>query len=248
MAAPLPVVTDRESHISANLPERGSDGSQEVLSRTLWINEVFLGIQGEGLDVGLPCLFVRLAGCNLRCSYCDTSYAWERDGAREMTIREILDEVASRRPNIVEITGGEPLLQPDAIPLMHLLLDQGYRVLLETNGHQDASAVPEGVVRIIDVKTPSSRMAHGKYAVNLTSLRPTDQIKFVILDRDDYEWAKGKLAEHDLVNRVSAVLFSPAHGELPAQALARWILEDHLPVRMQVQLHKYIWGPETKGV
>lgn len=248
MATPTRLLTRTQHRPPSEEPCVVSAGQADVLSSSLWINELFVSIQGEGLDVGSPCLFVRLAGCNLRCSYCDTEYAWERDGARQMSVRDVLAEADARRTELVEITGGEPLLQPGVIPLMRELIRRGHRVLLETSGHEDARAVAEGVVRIIDVKTPGSKMAHGTYATNLTSLRPTDQVKFVLLDRADYEWARAQVAAYDLVSRTAAVLFGPAHGLLPPGVLAEWILQDRLSVRLHVQLHKYIWGADRRGV
>jgi len=247
MAAPSPLVTDTSL---ATPPRTGTESGaeDEVLSRTLQVCEIFRSIQGEGLDAGLPCVFVRLAGCNLRCTYCDTPYAWERDDGREMPVRDIIAEVASYATNLVEVTGGEPLLQPTVYPLMRALVDRGYRVLLETSGHENAGNVPDEVVRIIDVKTPGSGMSHGSYAVNLKSLRPTDQIKFVITGRADYDWAKQHVLEYDLLGRVAAVFFGPAHGILSPRELAGWILADRLAVRMHLQVHKYIWGPDTRGV
>lgn len=249
MAAALPIAPVRERTETASLSARSiARAEQAVLSQTLQISEFFYSIQGEGLDVGKPCLFVRLAGCNLRCSYCDTPYAWESDGADETTLEDVLSAVASYRVDLVEITGGEPLLQPAVFPLMDALVRRGYRVLLETSGHQDASRVAVEVTRIIDVKTPGSKMSHGRYAANLTSLRPTDQIKFVISDRADYDWAKRRLAEYHLPEKTAALLFSPAHAQLAPRALAAWILADHLPVRLHLQMHKYVWGENVRGV
>ena len=207
-----------------------------------------MSIQGEGLDAGRPCAFVRMAGCNLRCTYCDTAYAWEETLGTVMTVDAVLAWVGQSGTKLVEVTGGEPLIQPAVNPLMEGLLAAGYEVLLETNGHVDASGVPEGVVRIIDVKTPGSGMACGCYLANLPALRATDQIKFVLTGRQDYEWSCRLLESHPEMMQTKAVLFSPAYGSLAPRDLAEWIIADRLPVRFQLQLHKYVWAPETRGV
>jgi len=215
---------------------------------TLSVSELFVSIQGESLAAGRPCAFVRLAGCNLRCAYCDTNYAWDAEAGRAMAVGDVAAWVSRSGTLLVEITGGEPLLQPAVYPLMETLIDRGLEVLLETNGHVDARGVPERVTRIIDVKTPGSGMAEGDYLMNLSSLRANDQIKFVLTGRKDYDWAKRILAAHPELARVSAILFSPAFEALPPRDLAEWIIADRLPVRFQLQLHKYVWGPQERGV
>jgi 7-carboxy-7-deazaguanine synthase len=212
----------------------------------LTVNEIFHSIQGESTYVGQPCVFVRLTACDLRCSWCDTAYAFY-DG-RRMSIDEVLAEVDRFECPTVEITGGEPLLQKDVYPLMDRLLARGKRVLLETGGHRSVEHVPHGVVRIMDVKCPGSGEAGKMDWQNLQRLAATDQVKFVIKDRADYEYAREIVARERLTERVDAVLFSPVHGVLDASLLATWILADRLRVRLQLQAHKFIWSPETRGV
>ena len=191
-------------------------------------------------------MFVRLAACDLRCSWCDTPYAFT--GGQKMTIEDVVARVAELGVPLVELTGGEPLLQKDAVPLMARLLEGGHEVLLETGGHLSVADVPAPVVRIVDVKCPGSGEAHRNDWTNLARLRPHDEVKFVIRDRADYEYARDVVATHRLAGRVAAVLFSPVHGVLDPQALAAWILEDRLTARLALQLHKYVWTPETRGV
>jgi 7-carboxy-7-deazaguanine synthase len=212
----------------------------------LTINEIFYSIQGESTYSGRPCVFIRLTACDLRCGWCDTPYSFTE--GRKMPIDAVLAEVDRHRCGLVEVTGGEPLLQPDVYPLMQALLDRGRTVLLETGGHLPVDRVPVGVERIVDVKCPGSGEASRNHWPNLDVLGPRDEVKFVIADRADYEFARGVVRERDLAARVRSVLFSPVHGVLPLRPLAGWILEDALPVRLQVQLHKYIWGPEVRGV
>jgi 7-carboxy-7-deazaguanine synthase len=212
----------------------------------LTVFEIYPSIQGESTHTGRPCVFVRLAACDLRCSWCDTPYAFT--GGQKMTVDEVAARVAELRCPLVELTGGEPLLQKDAIPLMARLIETGHEVLIETGGHLSIADVPEPVARIVDVKCPGSGEASKMHWPNLDVLRPRDEVKFVIRDREDYEYARDVVARHRLTDRVAAVLFSPVHGVQDPQALASWILEDHLTVRLQLQLHKYIWSPETRGV
>jgi len=211
----------------------------------LVVSEVFHSIQGESTRAGLPCVFVRLTGCNLRCRWCDTAYAFH--GGRTMSVDEVVAEVARRGCPLVELTGGEPLLQADAIPLMAELLRRGYRVLLETGGSLPIDAVPEGVIRIVDVKCPGSGEADSNRWENLAGLRPDDEVKFVIAGRADYDWAADIVRGHRLTERC-AVLFSPVHGEVEPAELARWVLEGGLPVRVQIQLHKVLWPGRERGV
>jgi 7-carboxy-7-deazaguanine synthase len=212
----------------------------------LTVNEIFHSIQGESTYVGQPCVFVRLTACDLRCSWCDTPYAFYE--GRKMSIADVVAEVQRYRCTTVEITGGEPLLQKDVYPLMADLLAQGKRVLVETGGHRSIEHVPPGVVRIMDVKCPGSGEAHKMDWQNLTHLTKEDQVKFVIKDRADYEYARDIVQREQLAGRVDAVLFSPVHGVLDARSLAEWILADGLNVRLQLQAHKFIWSPETRGV
>ncbi len=206
---------------------------------TLRVNELFYSIQGESSYAGRPCVFVRLTGCNLRCSYCDTKYAYEE--GTELEIGEIIDRVSSYHCRLVEVTGGEPLIQAETPALIRRLLDEGYEVLLETNGSQDISQVDGRCVKIVDIKCPSSDEADKNDFENLNRLSDKDEIKFVIGDREDYEYAKKML---DLLGSnpltVKAVHFSPVFGKLDPKTLAEWILEDNLDVRLHLQLHKYI--------
>jgi len=212
----------------------------------LTVNEIFHSIQGESTHAGRPCVFVRLTACDLRCSWCDTPYAFTE--GRKMSVDDVVERVRGYNCDVVEITGGEPLLQKEVYPLMERLLDEGRTVMVETGGHLSAEQVPAGVIRVIDVKCPASGEAGRMHWPNLERLRSTDEIKFVIQDRADYEYARQIVEKHDLVHRGGAVLFSPVHGLLDPRQLAEWILADRLPVRLQLQAHKYIWDPKTRGV
>ena len=212
----------------------------------LTVNEIFHSIQGESTHVGRPCVFVRLTACDLRCSWCDTPYAFTE--GRKMSVDDVVERVRGYNCDVVEITGGEPLLQREVYPLMERLLDDGRTVMIETGGHLSAEEVPAGVIRVIDVKCPASGEAGKMHWPNLERLRSTDEIKFVIQDRADYDYARQVVEQHDLVQRSGAVLFSPVHGALDPKQLAEWILADRLPVRLQLQAHKYIWDPATRGV
>jgi 7-carboxy-7-deazaguanine synthase len=207
--------------------------------------EIFASIQGESSYAGLPCTFVRMSGCNLRCSYCDTVYAYEE--GTELTENEITGKVHALGIRIVEITGGEPLLQAGVLPLTKRLLDYGFRVLIETNGSQDIRQVDKRAVLIPDVKTPGSGMPNTFLMSNLGHLRPVDELKFVITGREDYEWSRNFVKEHSLTGRCT-LLFSPAFGMLPPRDLAQWIMEERLEVRLNLPLHKYIYGPDVRGV
>jgi 7-carboxy-7-deazaguanine synthase len=191
-------------------------------------------------------VFVRLTACDLRCEWCDTPYAFYE--GRKMPLEEVLGRVEGFGCDLVEVTGGEPLLQPGVYALMDALLARGHTVLLETGGHVGLERVPRPVVRIMDVKCPGSGEASSTDWTNLERLQPHDQVKFVVRDRADYEYARAALARHGIARRVSDVLFSPVHDVLPPIELAGWILEDRLPVRLQLQVHKYIWGPDVRGV
>ncbi len=210
------------------------------------INEIFYSVQGESTYAGRPCVFVRLTACDLRCSWCDTPYAFHEGTKRP--VDDVLAEVDRYGCPLVEITGGEPLLQPDVYPLMQALLDRGKTVLLETGGHRSTAQVPEPVVTILDVKCPGSGEAARMDWDNLARLRPHDEVKFVIRDRTDYEYALQVIAEHALAGRAAAIHLSPVHGVLDPKTLSEWVLADRLPVRVQLQLHKFIWSPDTRGV
>lgn len=212
----------------------------------LTINEIFHSIQGESTHSGRPCVFVRLTACDLRCSWCDTPYAFYE--GRKVSVEEVVSQVRSYACDLVEITGGEPLLQRDVYPLMNALLEHGHEVLIETGGHLSVAQVPAGVARIIDVKCPGSGEAGRTHWENLEALRPRDEVKFVIRDRVDYEYARDVVARYALTSKAGALLFSPVHGVLAPADLAEWILADRLPVRLQLQSHKYIWGANVRGV
>jgi len=225
------------------------------------ITEIYKSLQGESTYAGLPCVFVRLTGCNLRCSWCDSEYTFH--GGRKMSADEIRGEVARLSPErgLVEITGGEPMLQErDLVPFMQSLLDDGYRVLIETSGERPLARVPAAVVKIVDVKCPDSGEPDTFHTENLQALQPHDEVKFVISSRKDYEFARDFTAQCDLAAKVNAVLFSPAfrkdatgardasHCLLDPRQLAEWMLEDSVPARLGLQLHKFIWDPAVKGV
>lgn len=225
------------------------------------ISEIYKSLQGESTYAGLACVFVRLTGCNLRCSWCDSEFSFY--GGKKMTVQEVLEEVARLSPSggFVEITGGEPMLQErEVIPLMEQLLDADYTVLLETSGERVLSRVPKAVVKIVDVKCPHSGEADTFAMENLQAIRPHDELKFVLTDRADYEFACSFVVSNHLAGRVNAILFSPAfektasgardtsHCQLDPQQLAQWILEDNIPARLSLQIHKLIWDPAAKGV
>lgn len=212
----------------------------------LTINEIFHSIQGESTHAGRPCVFVRLTACDLRCSWCDTPYAFHE--GHKMSVDEVLAQVQAYGCEVVEVTGGEPLLQADVYPLMQRLLDAGHTVMLETGGHRSIARVPAGVIRIVDVKCPGSGEAEKNDWSNIALLTDRDEVKFVIRDRTDYEFARDVLQRHGLDARCAAVLFSPVHGALAPKDLAAWILQDRLPARLQLQVHKYIWGADARGV
>jgi 7-carboxy-7-deazaguanine synthase len=211
------------------------------LAKTLRISEIFLSLQGETSRMGLPTVFIRLTGCPLRCGYCDTDYAFQ--GGESLTLKQILDKTASLGAHYVTVTGGEPLVQKSCIELLGALCDAGFDVSLETSGALDISNVDPRVSRIVDIKTPGSGEMSKNRWENMACLNPHDELKFVLCDETDYEWAKQQLNERHLAERCP-VLFSPVHGGLEAKTLAEWVLRDHLPVRVQIQLHKYLWGNE----
>lgn len=235
----------------------------------LTITEIFRSIQGEGTRAGLPCIFVRLTGCNLRCTWCDTAYAFH--GGTKMSVEEVLSRVNElslasaqkekgdagipQKISLVELTGGEPLLQPEAFPLAQKLLDSGYRVMVETSGERPVAALPRDVIKIVDIKCPDSGEPNTFQMENLESLDAKDEIKFVISTRRDYEFARNFTAQHDLARRVHQVIFSPVYADpagtwpgMNAQDLVEWILADGLPVRLGLQIHKFIWHPAARGV
>jgi 7-carboxy-7-deazaguanine synthase len=214
--------------------------------KTLTINEIYQSIQGESTWVGRRCVFVRLTFCNLRCNYCDTDYAFY-DG-KKRTLGEILDVVAAFRCSLVEITGGEPLLQENVLPLMKMLCDSGYTVLLETSGAHDISKVDPRVHKIMDLKTPGSGEVDKNRWSNIDHLTMRDEVKFVMGSREDYEWSRDNVRRYDLVSRCHAVLFSPIFGRIDPRQIVEWILEDKLNVRFQLQMHKFIWNPTHRGV
>jgi len=212
----------------------------------LTVNEIFHSVQGESTYAGRPCVFVRLTACDLRCSWCDTPYAFYEGSKRSLD--DVIGEVDRYGCSLVEVTGGEPLLQEDVYTLMQRLLESGKTVLLETGGHRSTERVPHNVVTILDVKCPGSGEAAKNDWKNLERLRPQDEVKFVVKDRADYEFARDVIARHELAGRAAAIHLSPVHGVLDPKTLSEWVLADKLPVRVQLQLHKYIWSPDTRGV
>ena len=210
------------------------------------IHEIYESIQGESTFAGLPCTFVRLSRCNLRCRWCDTPQAFE--GGTQLPRAEVLEKALSFGTPLVELTGGEPLLQAGAIALLRELCEAGRTVLLETSGERDISGVDPRVHRIMDLKAPGSDESHGNRWENIEHLTRRDEVKIVLADRADYDWAKAVIEEHRLADRVNAVLLSCVWGELDPKDLVQWVLEDHLPVRVQIQMHKVIWDAERQGV
>lgn len=209
------------------------------MAERLRLTEIFYSLQGETRTVGLPTVFIRLTGCPLRCQYCDTPYAFS--GGKWVDIPTILQEVKKYKTNLITVTGGEPLAQKACYILLPHLCDLGYEVSLETSGAVDIAPLDPRVIKVVDIKTPASLEAHRNRWENLAFLLPQDQIKFVICNKEDYTWAKAVMVQHQLHEKCQ-VLFSPSHDELHASELADWILQDQLPVRLQIQLHKYLWG------
>jgi 7-carboxy-7-deazaguanine synthase len=220
-----------------------------ALALPLWLNEIFYSIQGEGTRAGLPCVFVRLHGCKLRCSYCDTKYAIDRrSGGIHVTGADIDHVVRSHGCSFVEFTGGEPLEQLATFALMEYYCDEGFTVAVETGGHIDTSACDPRVIKILDMKTPSSKMQPMNNEHNLEILQPHDEVKFVIGSREDYEWSCGIVGQYALGERAAAVLFSPVFGAIQPRNIVEWMLADRIPARFQLQMHKFIWHPDTRGV
>ncbi len=214
--------------------------------KTLTIHEIFHSIQGESSWAGSPCVFVRLTFCNLRCNYCDTEHAFYEGNKR--TLREILDTISVYQCPLIEITGGEPLLQKNVLPLMSILCESGYTVLLETSGAHDVSKVDPRVHRIMDIKTPGSGEADKNFWANIDHLNGGDEVKFVMGSREDYEWSRDTVQRYQLPSRCRAVLFSPIFGRIDPREIVEWILADKLNVRFQLQMHKFIWKPTQRGV
>jgi len=219
----------------------GGDKAEAKATDRLRITEIFYSLQGEARSVGCPTVFIRLTGCPLRCGYCDTSYAFQ--GGEWYSLDDILQEVARYNTNHVTVTGGEPLAQKPCLNLLSRLCDAGYQVSLETSGALDVRAVDSRVIKVMDIKTPASGEVDKNLDSNLQYLTPVDQVKFVMSDRQDYDWAVALLRQQALADKCE-VLFSPVHGQLDARQLADWILADQLPVRFQIQLHKLLWGDE----
>ncbi len=220
--------------------------NRKPAATSLRVNEIYLSLQGESSHQGLLCTFIRLTGCHLRCSYCDSEHSFY-NGDR-MALSDILARVEALGVKRVELTGGEPLLQPAVYPLMESLLSKGFTVMLETSGSIDVREVPPAVQKIVDLKTPSSGESDRNDLRNLDSMNANDELKFVIGSREDYDWAKEMVETHRLASRPYGLLFSTVFGKLAPQALAEWVIADRLPVRFQLQQHKYVWKPEARGV
>lgn len=220
-------------------PLKNDDG---VMQKSLRLTEIFYSLQGETNTLGLPTVFIRLTGCPLRCDYCDTEYAFH--GGEQHSFADILQQVESYAPQYITVTGGEPLAQPNCKALLGLLCDRGYEVSLETSGALPIDGIDDRVSVVLDLKTPASSESSKNRYENIPLLQKNDQVKFVICNREDYNWARFKVDEYDLLNKVADVWFSPIHGELKASDLADWIIEDRLQVRFQLQLHKLLWADE----
>jgi 7-carboxy-7-deazaguanine synthase len=227
-------------------PRVVEDLPMSTREKTLTINEIYHSIQGESTFAGRPCVFVRLTFCDLRCNYCDTDYAFYE--GKKQTLEKIVTAVAEFRCPLVEITGGEPLLQKNVLPLMSTLADADYAVLLETSGAHDISKVDPRVHRIMDLKTPGSGEGEKNLWSNIDHLNLHDEVKFVMGSREDYEWSRDKVERYDLPSRCNAVLFSPIFGRIDPREIVEWILADKLDVRFQLQMHKFIWSPTQRGV
>ena len=213
--------------------------------KMLKVNEIYLSVQGESSYTGLPCVFIRLTGCNLRCEWCDTAYAFYE--GRSMSIDEIVGKVKSFGVKLVEITGGEPLMQENVYPLMNGLIEKGFQVLLETGGSLSLEKVPRDIIKIMDIKCPGSGEHKNNHLDNLKFLETKDEVKFVILNRHDYEWSRDLIHKYK-IHEIAHILISPVYDKLELKEIVKWILEDKLPVRLQTQLHKVIWDENTIGV
>lgn len=225
------------------------DLPENIKSLSLNISEIFYSIQGEGSRAGELCVFVRLHGCMLRCIWCDTPYALDmKKGGKVMPVPDILDEIESYGCNFIEFTGGEPMHQKNILPIMSYLCDKGKEVALETNGHVLINEVDQRVMKIMDIKCPGSGMSKFNKFENIGYLTPRDEVKFVIADRDDYDWAKSIVEKFSLEKKVSSVIFSPVFDSTTFSEIVEWIKYDRLPVRFQLQMHKFIWPPDTRGV
>lgn len=220
-----------------------------IIEDKLNISEIFYSIQGEGSKAGLPCVFVRLQGCMLRCSWCDTPYALElKQVETMMSIDEVIEKIAGYNCNFVELTGGEPLAQENVYLLIDKLLELGYEIAIETNGHADVSKLNSSVIKIMDIKCPDSSMSRFNNYNNINYLNKIDDVKFVIASKNDFEWAIGKINEFKLVEKVNSVILSPVFGKIVLEELAELILASKLKIKMQLQMHKYIWHPDKRGV
>lgn len=217
-----------------------------ALSGNLKVNEIYLSVQGESTWAGLPCVFLRLTACDLRCTYCDTEYAFYE--GKKRAVSEVFDELMASECPLVEVTGGEPLLQKNVLPLMAALCDAGRTVLIETSGAHDISGIDPRVHRIMDLKTPSSGECARNLMANIPHLTRNDEVKFVLGSREDYEWTRDQIRSFQLADRVRAVLLSPIFGRIEPREIVAWMLEDRLPVRFQLQMHKFIWEPRARGV
>jgi 7-carboxy-7-deazaguanine synthase len=221
----------------------------DFLNNTLNISEIFYSIQGEGTRAGLPCVFVRLQGCNLRCTWCDTPYALDiKQIEEEITFQKILQQIQFFNCNFIEFTGGEPLMQPKSIELMNYLSENNYTVAIETGGSLLIDKLNSQIIKILDIKCPGSNMSKFNKFENFKFLNKKDEIKFVLNDQQDFHWAMEVVSAHNLFDIVDNVLFSPVFGKLESIDLAQWILESHQPIRLQLQIHKFIWEPSTRGV
>ena len=234
----------------SSLGKRRTDAMVTVIHRlnakTLTVNEIYQSAQGESTWAGLPCVFVRLTFCDLRCTYCDTAYAFYK--GTKIGLPEVVERVMAYECPLVEVTGGEPLLQKNVLPLMRELCDRGLTVLIETSGAHDISAIDPRVHRIMDLKTPSSGECDRNRFENIQHLKQQDEVKFVIGSREDYLWAKAQIKKFNLAKGCGTILFSPVFGKIEPRDIVEWLLADKLPVRFQLQMHKFIWAPETKGV
>ncbi len=221
----------------------------DFFDKTLNISEIFYSIQGEGTRAGLPCVFIRLQGCNLRCIWCDTPYALDIKQIEQiMTYQKILDQIKSFNCNFIEFTGGEPLVQPNSIDLMNYLSENNYTVAIETSGSKSIDKLNKNIIKILDIKCPGSKMEKFNKIENLKFLDKKDEIKFAISDRRDFDWAMDFVSRNNLFNITDNILFSPVLGQIEPIDLTQWILATHLPIRLQLQIHKIIWDPERRGV